>query len=180
MRGGVRLLAALALALMLTTTAWAGITGYRGSLGAGTTLMDGEENVARIAAGVILSDWQLAGLAVSPRIDAGVLLWMPHHGRGDRVTGASLRLTLQKRVRESSRWFWEVGTGALILSDRHLRNDLDMGTRWHFDSHIGLGRHFGPSERWSLIYQVHHASNGGATEQNPGVNFQLLDLVYRY
>jgi len=166
--------------VLAAASAQGNVVGYRGSIGAGNTFMDGEETVVRATAGIVLSDWQVLGFAVSPHLDAGLLLWLPHQGRGDNVTGGSLRVTLAHAVSDGSPWFWEVGTGMLLLSDRQLRNDLDMGTRWHFDSHVGLGRHFGPAARWSLIYQVHHASNGGATEQNPGVNFQLVNLVYRY
>jgi hypothetical protein len=47
-------------------------------------------------------------------------------------------------------------------------------------SHIGLGGYLDPGKRVFLTYRLQHTSNAGFGDTNPGIDFQALQLGYRF
>jgi len=91
--------------------------------------------------------------------------------------GPSLRWRGQQGA---SPWFLEVGTGLMVSHKHFYASDERMATRWNFASHLGLGMNWGPRQEHELSLRLQHASNAGAKEPNPGVNFLLLRYAHAF
>ena len=75
--------------------------------------------------------------------------------------------------------FFEAAVGAHLLSNVRF-SDLNLSTSFQFGSHIGAGVFFGPDRRFSLVYRFQHLSNASVKQPNPGIEFHLLQLGYRF
>lgn len=73
--------------------------------------------------------------------------------------------------------YGEFGTGVHLLSDTRLEA---VSTNLQFGSLLGIGMRFGGESRYELGYRVLHLSNGGIAEPNPGLNYHLLRVGYRF
>jgi len=113
--------------------------------------------------------WQLA-------VDS----WRPHNANGSGLQAVSLRAIVTRRLSASGHTWIEVGTGPLYFDRTRSLSRLNWGTHLQFDSHVGVAREFGPDYRYSFHYALHHASNGGLDSINPGVNFQMIEIVHSY
>src|SRR5690606_2897393 len=71
--------------------------------------------------------------------------------------------------------FLEAGVGPTVLSRSEFA-DHDLGTRFQFGSHFGVGMLIGNAHRIGLRYS--HFSNAGLSKPNPGLD--LLTLSYSY
>ena len=91
--------------------------------------------------------------------------------------GPSLRWRGQQGA---SPWFLEAGTGLMVSNKHFYASDERMATRWNFASHLGLGMNWGPRQEHELSLRLQHASNAGAKEPNPGVNFLLLRYAHAF
>ena len=73
----------------------------------------------------------------------------------------------------------EAGIGAHVLSHSSI-GDKHMSTAFQFGDHIGVGYRFGVKRAFDLSYRFQHLSNAGIKEPNPGINFNMLRLQYRF
>lgn len=167
------------LLLALATAAVGATPEYGGGIGRGAG-----EDVAMLRLGV---GGQLAAFALGesdrtlqPRWEAIADVWEPVAGAdGDTLAAAGLRGALATPFPGLGRGYLEVGSGVLLLTDHDIVDGLDLGTRFQFDSHLGIGLYLDAARRWSLAYEFHHASNAGIDDVNPGINFHLMTLRYR-
>ena len=73
--------------------------------------------------------------------------------------------------------FVEVGfRPSLITRDRY--GTTDLGYHLEFISHIGLGVRVGP--RATVSFRGQHMSNGGLSENNPGINTTAISIGYGF
>ena len=75
--------------------------------------------------------------------------------------------------------FAELGIGVHIQSRENLE-DKDFGTLFAFGSHLGFGMQFGSDQAYEISYRFQHLSNAGIGDDNPGINFHMLRLGYRF
>ncbi len=75
--------------------------------------------------------------------------------------------------------YFELGAGPHYLSDSRL-DGVDVSTRFQFQDLAGVGMRLGERGRFELGYRIMHLSNAGIDEPNPGLNYHLLHLAYRY
>jgi hypothetical protein len=71
----------------------------------------------------------------------------------------------------------DIGGGFLVMSeDVYGNQDFDEETQLY--CHIGLN--YLLDRNWVAGYKFHHISNAGFHDTNPGLDFHLLELSYRY
>ena len=75
--------------------------------------------------------------------------------------------------------FLEAAVGAHLLSNVRF-SDLNLSTSLQFGSHIGAGLYFGKNQTISLVYRYQHLSNASIKQPNPGIEFHLLQVGYRF
>ena len=90
---------------------------------------------------------------------------------------ARLVFTIQADAR--SPVFFQVGTGPEYITAKFI-GTTNLGSRLEFRSHFGLGARFGPDRRYFLLGCLQHASNGGISHNNPGINYATVSLGVRY
>jgi lipid A 3-O-deacylase len=73
----------------------------------------------------------------------------------------------------------ELGIGVHVLSQTRY-SDKRLSTMLQFGDHLGAGFSFGDRQQYSLVYRFQHHSNGGIKRPNPGIEFHILQLGYRY
>lgn len=121
--------------------------------------------------------WHL-GLLVEAEIGA----WQPELGdRGlyEIAVTPVVRLLPNRPPSPRPTLFIEAGIGPHLLSNVRF-SDLDLSTSLQFGSHIGAGVLFGRGGRYSLTYRFQHLSNASIKQPNPGIEFHLLQLGYRF
>lgn len=127
-------------------------------------------------------DWYLGGLW---EVDAGY--WWGKDGGGD-PDGEDLaeigftpvfRLQRHGPFENGIRPYVELGIGAHVLSQTRY-SDKRLSTMFQFGDHLGAGFAFGEGGRFTLTYRFQHLSNGGIKRPNPGIEFHILQLAYRY
>jgi len=67
------------------------------------------------------------------------------------------------------------GTGPAVLSEASIAGRR-LGGRFHFMSHIALDIGHVSSRHWRLSAGLHHISNAGLQEHNPGLEIESLAL----
>lgn len=103
--------------------------------------------------------------------------------RGDSRT-AEFALTPVFRLERLSgyeggaRPFVEGAIGINYLTEQHV-SSRNLGSNFHFGSHVGAGWYFGANDRYELGLHIHHLSNAGIEEPNPGINFALIKFAFR-
>lgn len=85
----------------------------------------------------------------------------------------------RERTSAWGRPYLEVGVGIHLLSKVQI-GPRDLGSTVQFGSHVGIGFMFGEGEQWELAWRYEHLSNGGLQEPNPGINFGMVRLGYRW
>ena len=71
--------------------------------------------------------------------------------------------------------FVEVGLGAHLHTEDGI-DDENFDIPFAFGSHIGLGLNFGSRKKMEVMYRFQHLSNASLGDDNPGINFHLLQL----
>lgn len=104
------------------------------------------------------------------------------NGRDHLVdVGADAVLRLQKETA----WvgtltpFIEAGLGLHWLSQSEL-DELQLSSHYHFASQFGIGFAFGEKRDIDFSWHIQHLSNAGLKEPNPGINFSILKIGYRF
>jgi hypothetical protein len=134
------------------------------------------------------TQWQLADwLTIEPLWEASVGRIAAEDVLGDseEIWTAALQLVLSVPLTESGRVFAEGGTGVVYLSEKTLaldgQEDLDLGSNVLFRSLLGLGAYLDAQQRFFLVYRVQHSSHAGLLGgTNPGIDFQVLQLGFRF
>ena len=75
--------------------------------------------------------------------------------------------------------FIEIGTAPTLVSEDELA-DSDIGGNFQFTTHVMLGTRFGKGDRWQAGVRVQHISNAGIEDKNPGLNFVMFEVGYRF
>jgi hypothetical protein len=75
--------------------------------------------------------------------------------------------------------FAEIGLGAHGHTEDGI-SDEDFDIPFAFGSHVGLGARFGAAGRYEVIYRYQHLSNAGLGDENPGINFHVVQLGYHF
>jgi hypothetical protein len=124
-------------------------------------------------------DWYLGG-----HWELGGSYWDASPGRtgndslGEGGAAAVFRLEPHKPMSGFSP-FLELGLGVHGYTDTELE-DKDFDIAFTFAEHIGTGIRFGDEQRWELGYRYQHLSNAGLGDENPGINFHLVRLGFRF
>lgn len=123
-------------------------------------------------------DWYLSGYW-----DLGAAYWDGEDGRtgNDSLGDFSATPVFQLLRKETGSFvpFLEFGVGAHVHTDDSI-GDKDFDIPFAFGSHVGAGVRFGDGGRYELLYRFQHLSNAGLGDDNPGINFHLLHLGYRF
>ena len=75
--------------------------------------------------------------------------------------------------------FIEIGTAPTLVSEDELA-ESDIGGNFQFTSHVTVGTRFGRGDRWEAGVRVQHISNAGIEDENPGLNFVMFEVGYRF
>ena len=59
-------------------------------------------------------------------------------------------------------------------------SDEDFDIPFAFGTHLGVGARFGANGRYELVYRYQHQSNAGLGDENPGINFHVVQLGYHF
>lgn len=73
----------------------------------------------------------------------------------------------------------EFGVGPHVFSENEIQ-DEDYTINFAFGSYLGAGIQFGSRNQWELGYRFQHLSNADLGEDNPGIDFHLVRLGYRF
>ncbi|SCZ61690.1 acyloxyacyl hydrolase [Thiohalomonas denitrificans] len=124
-------------------------------------------------------DWKLSG---QWEVTAGTL--MEDDDNNARITevieGGVVGMFRLARYRQNAGGpYVELGVGPHYLSDKQL-DGVRLATHFQFQSIAGLGSRFGRNGRFEIGYRIMHLSNAGIETPNPGLNYHLLHLAYRY
>jgi hypothetical protein len=123
-------------------------------------------------------DWYLGGYW-----EAGASYWDGDNGRtGNDSLGdfhATPVLRFQRKPGAGVVPFFEFGVGAHVHTDDSI-GDKDFDIPFAFGSHVGGGLRFGANGKYELLYRFQHLSNAGLGDDNPGINFHVMQLGYRF
>jgi hypothetical protein len=180
---------AAAFACAAAALAWAPIAaaeaaGWRAGLAAEAGHGNGTDTVrvALVAApGVPL--WSRGTTRIETFGEIAVAHWrFPQPNAADRRRITVVGFTPYLRLRDTriERWFFDFGIGLNTLSDLYETRDRRFSTRFQFSDHLAIGRSFGDGDAFELSYRFVHYSNAGIRHPNPGVNFSVLRLEYRF
>ncbi|GAB1232159.1 acyloxyacyl hydrolase [Ferrigenium sp. UT4] len=76
--------------------------------------------------------------------------------------------------------YFEGGIGAHLISPKFSNADRRFSTVFQFGDHIGVGARFGDHHQFDFGYRFQHLSNGSIKQPNPGINFNQINLIYRF
>ena len=123
-------------------------------------------------------DWYLGGYW-----EVGAAYWDGKNGRSGNDSFADFHVTpvvrWQRKPNVSVAPFLEFGIGPHLHTDDSIGNK-DFDIPFAFGSHVGGGLRFGESGRYELIYRFQHLSNASLGDDNPGINFHVVNLAYRF
>ena len=71
--------------------------------------------------------------------------------------------------------FIELGIGAHVYTEDGI-GDKNFDIPFAFGSHLGVGTRFGAGGAYEIIYRFQHQSNAGLGDDNPGINFHVVQL----
>ncbi|GBC63645.1 acyloxyacyl hydrolase [Desulfonema ishimotonii] len=116
-----------------------------------------------------LSGWRFdTGLTLG-----GGLLEGEHHDSGFMGTFGPVI-----RMYSPDRHFSLSAAVRLALLTKYDFRGQDLGGVVNFSEEIGLDFHMGRG--WNAGYRFQHLSNGGLYDNNPGLDFHLFELTYRF
>ena len=147
----------------------------------------GDANVDRYGANLAW-DWgvewfKTGNWALTGYWEVGVNAWDADPGRTGTETLVDGHITpvfrWQRDVSTPLPLFLEFGVGAHGHSESEIE-DKDFDVPFSFGSHIGGGLRFGEGGRYELMYRFQHLSNASIGDKNPGINFHLINIGYRF
>lgn len=147
----------------------------------------GDANVDRYGA-VATLDWgvqwlQTGSWSLGGYWEAGVDFWDSDPGRTGNDSLVDLHITpvfrWQRDPAAGFAPFLELGVGPHGHTESKIENkDFDIG--FAFGSHIGGGVRLGEQGRYEFLYRFQHLSNASIGDKNPGINFHLFQVGYRF
>jgi lipid A 3-O-deacylase len=151
------------------------------------TLDYGTGNETRLTRVNLQWNWDEAwfasnGTHVSGYWDASLGVWNARdwHGiAGDDRTTTDIGITPVFRFESDNRrgWFLDGGVGANVLSRLYENHSRNFSTAFQFGDLIAIGYQ---SDRWVAGITIEHFSNGAIKHPNPGVNFAICSIGYRF
>lgn len=125
--------------------------------------------------------WQSNGTHVSGYWDASLAAWDARDWRAENGTRtlADLGVTPVFRFEGDTHqgWFLDGGVGANLLSHLYENHRRNFSTAFQFGDLLGVGYQSGS---WTAGLTLEHFSNGAIKHPNPGVNFAILSIEYRF
>ncbi|CAJ92425.1 acyloxyacyl hydrolase [Cupriavidus necator H16] len=76
--------------------------------------------------------------------------------------------------------FVEASVGLRVLSHTEIADGHRMGSAFQFSDMVGVGIAFGKAQRLAIGYRFQHLSNAGIRQPNPGTNFSMGYVRYRF
>lgn len=76
--------------------------------------------------------------------------------------------------------FIEASVGLRVLSHTEIADGHRMGSAFQFSDMIGVGVAFGKAQRFAIGYRFQHLSNAGIRHPNPGTDFSMGYVRYRF
>ena len=123
-------------------------------------------------------DWHLGSY-----VEASVAYWDGRNGTtGDDSLvdfGVTPVLRWQRDPAKGIAPFVEFGVGAHVHTENGI-SDEDFDIPFAFGTLVGLGLRFGDQGRYELVYRYQHLSNAGLGDENPGINFPVVQLGYHF
>jgi hypothetical protein len=148
---------------------------------------EGDEDVERYGAALRwdlgvkwleTGDWYLGTY-----LEASVTYWDGTRGttgENDLVDfGLTPILRYQRSPSHGLAPFVELGVGAHAHTEDGI-GDRDFDIPFAFGTHFGAGARFGDGGRYELVYRFQHLSNAGLGDDNPGINFHVIQLGYHF
>ena len=85
-----------------------------------------------------------------------------------------------ERIREGVVPYFEASIGAHWLSARQINGNRAFSTSFQFGEYVAAGLAFGARKQWSADLRLHHVSNGGVENPNPGLTYTAVGLRYAF
>jgi hypothetical protein len=156
--------------------------------GATFELGTGDDDIDRFGA-TLTWDWGVQWFAdgawyLGGHWEIGGSYWEGDEGRtgneslGEFGVTPVLRLSPHKPLGGWSSYL-ELGVGVHLMTDDQL-GDKDFGTEFAFGSLAGGGVRFGSRGQFELGYRYQHLSNAGIEDSNPGINYHMVRIGYRF
>ncbi len=77
--------------------------------------------------------------------------------------------------------FLEGAFGFHYLSKKRLANtDFNTSTKFQFSQHLAWGLSLGKNNKFVISQRFQHLSNGNIRMPNPGINYRLIHMAYRF
>ncbi len=143
-------------------------------------------NMGRVAYQLPLkTQWQFRNnLQVTSYLEPAIGFWRGNSNIHDDPKMYELALTPVFRLEQQSRSaiapYIENGVGIHVITGHHVTDDRDLGSNYHFGTHIGVGLRFGTRHEFDFGYRLQHLSNAGLKQPNEGINFNMLHFAYLY
>jgi len=124
-------------------------------------------------------DWYLGG-----HWEIGGSYWDGRKGRtgtdslGEFGVAPVFRLQRHKALEQWSPYL-EFGVGPHVMTEDEI-GDKDFSIEFAFGSHLGAGLRVGSRQQFEFGYRFQHLSNASLGDDNPGINFHLLRIGYRF
>jgi hypothetical protein len=149
--------------------------------------IEGDENAERFGGAFRLApekkwfasgDWYLTSY-----YEFGVTYWDGDKGTEDKDSLVDFSFTpvfrYQRTLESEIVPFVEFGAGAHIHTETGI-GDKDIDIPFSFGSHIGAGARFGEQREYEITYRFQHLSNAGLGDENPGLNFHVIQFGYHF
>lgn len=113
----------------------------------------------------------------------GLAYWRARHGSTgvDEVYDANVTPVLRfaPTCRAGTQPYVEFGLGFHVLSEDRIE-DRTLSSTYHFGSHLGVGLVTGSDRRLDLGLRYQHLSNASLATPNPGIDFAIARLAWRF
>lgn len=76
--------------------------------------------------------------------------------------------------------FIELSVGPRLLTSTHTSAEHNIATAFQFSDYAGIGLTVGKDRRFTAGYRFQHLSNAGIKQPNPGTNFSMGYVRYRF
>lgn len=125
--------------------------------------------------------WQSNGTHIGGYWDLNVGHWRGDQhqdiaGRKQNITTIGITPVFRFQKDNLQGLYGEIGIGANLLSGYYDNNRRQLGTRFQFSDHLGVGYVF--ANKLDVSFRFQHFSNGSIKQPNDGVNFSILRVSY--
>lgn len=76
--------------------------------------------------------------------------------------------------------FFDLGVSPTFLGKTRFAEDTELGSNFHFTSHVAVGLAFGPGRTVEVGYRIQHTSNANVDADNTGVDFHGITARWRF